>query len=100
VLLHDLCKGVQQPERTIGKAPGGRIQPPTPTCSVVFKVYSTISARRFISDLADAHAKGYIAKLPHFNSILNYLELPEFTPLIPSSRKQPAAQVGRVRFRR
>ncbi len=84
VLLHDLCKGVQQPARTVGKAPGGR----TPLSyadmvfSAVFKVYSTISARRFMSDLGDAHAKGYIAKLPHFNSVLNYLELPEFTPLL------------------
>ena len=42
----------------------------------------TNAARRFISDLSDAHAKGYIAKLPHFNSILNYLELPELTPLL------------------
>lgn len=84
VLLHDLCKGIQQPERTIGKAPGGRIplSYADMVFSAVFKVYSTISARRFISDLADAHAKGYITKLPHFNSILNYLELPELTPLL------------------
>lgn len=83
-LLHDLCKGIQQPERTVGKAPGGRIPLSYADMlfSVVFKVYATVSARRFISDLADAHTKGYIARLPHFNSILNYLELPEFTPLL------------------
>jgi hypothetical protein len=27
-----------------------------------------------MSDLRDAHAKGYISKAPHFNSIFNYLE--------------------------
>jgi transposase len=43
----------------------------------VFKIYSTMSARRFTSDLCDAQAKGYIANVPHFNSVLNYLESPE-----------------------
>src|SRR3977135_900205 len=44
-----------------------------------FKVYSTVSQRRFISDLRDAHRKGYISKVPHFNSISNYLENPMLT---------------------
>lgn len=84
VLLHDLCKGIQQPARTVGKAPGGRapLSYADMVFSAAFKVYATVSARRFISDLSDAHAKGYISKLPHFNSILNYLELPELTPLL------------------
>ena len=43
-----------------------------------------MSGRRFISDLTDAHAKGYIAKVPHFNSISNYLEMPELTPVLVS----------------
>lgn len=38
-----------------------------------FKVYATFSARRFMSDLRDAHGKGYISSVPHFNTILNYL---------------------------
>jgi len=50
--------------------------------SVAFKVFSTVSGRRFISDLTDAHAKGYIQKVPHFNSIFNYLEMPELTPVL------------------
>jgi len=41
-----------------------------------------MSGRRFISDLTDAHSKGYIAKVPHFNSIFNYLEMPELTPVL------------------
>ena len=35
-----------------------------------------------MSDLRDAQAKGYISKLPHFNSIFNYLESPELTPVL------------------
>lgn len=45
--------------------------------AVVFKVYSTVSGRRFMSDLKDAYQKGYISRIPHFNSIFNYLELGE-----------------------
>lgn len=26
--------------------------------------------------------KGYIANIPHFNSIFNYLEMPELTPVL------------------
>jgi len=44
--------------------------------AVTFKVYSTVSARRFTCDLNDARERGYIAKAPHFNSIFNYLENP------------------------
>ena len=50
--------------------------------SIVFKVYSTVSQRRFISDLREAHERGYIARVPHFNSISNYLENPALTPLL------------------
>jgi len=50
--------------------------------AVTFKIYSTVSGRRFISDLSDARAKGYISELPHFNSIFNYLENPALTPVL------------------
>ena len=48
----------------------------------VFKIYSMMSARRFTSDLCDAQTKGYIEKVPHFNSVLNYLENPELYPIL------------------
>lgn len=81
VLLCDLCKGVPNLERLEG---AGRNR--LPLCDMVFsaafKVYSTVSGRRFISDLNDAFGKGYISKLPHFNSVLNYLEMEEMTPVL------------------
>src|SRR5947209_4921698 len=46
---------------------------------MVFKVYSLFSGRRFISDLKEAQRRGYISRTPHFNSIFNYLELPQMT---------------------
>ena len=79
VLLHDLCRNVQNPAKGKGR--------PTLALSdalfaVTFKIYSTFSGRRFISDLTDAQAKGYISKTPHFNSIFNYLENPALTPIL------------------
>ena len=43
--------------------------------SVTLKTYVGFSRRRLIGDLTDAHAKGYLSRVPHFNSIFNYLEL-------------------------
>ncbi len=83
-LLRDLCKGVQEPPRKQGSKPGGR----TPLSradmifAIAFKVYSTVSGRRFMCDLKDAHERGYIDKLPHFNSIFNSLEDPALTPIL------------------
>ena len=78
-LLADLCSGIPT-------APPKNGRPPLPLSdavfSIVFKVYSTVSQRRFMSDLREAHTRGHIAKVPHFNSISNYLENPALTPLL------------------
>jgi transposase len=81
-LLHDLCQTV--PANAIQRQRRGRPSLPLSDAifSVVFKVYCTLSARRFASDLCDAQAKGYIDKVPHFNSVLNYLETPELFPIL------------------
>jgi len=50
--------------------------------AVTFKVFSTISGRRFICDLEYAHERGYIDKVPHFNSLYNYLEPASMTPIL------------------
>lgn len=71
-LLHNLCAGVPQPTYQ------GRGRRPLPLSDVIFsaafKVYSTMSARRFMCDLRQAHTKGFISRVPHYNSIFNYLE--------------------------
>jgi len=46
--------------------------------SVIAKVYNGFSSRRSISDLKLLQKAGYISKTPHFNSIINYLNNPEF----------------------
>lgn len=78
-LLCDLCAPIQEPER-------GRGRPPVPLADQIFaatfKVYSTVSGRRFSCDLADAHAKGYLTRLPHYNSVFRAFEAPELTPIL------------------
>jgi transposase len=79
VLLHDLCKGLPATEHKNGR-------PPLPLSDAVFnatfKVYSTVSQRRFMSDLRESHERGYISRLPHFNTISNALENPALTPFL------------------
>src|SRR6266446_3310593 len=50
--------------------------------AAAFKVYSTVSGRRFMSDLRDAYDKDYISKLPCYNSIFNYFENEALTPYL------------------
>jgi transposase len=50
--------------------------------SSVTKIYSTISGRRFGTDLRDAKARGYLARLPHYNSVFRYLESEALTPYL------------------
>src|SRR2546428_14191757 len=41
-----------------------------------------MSARRFMSDLREAKERGFFAKTPHYNSLLNYLENPALRPIL------------------
>lgn len=79
-LLRDLCSGIAEPPQAKCGRPRLSIQ--DALFSSVFKVYSTVSGRRFMTDLREAQAKGFIQKTPHYNSIFNYLENPQLTPLL------------------
>ena len=78
-MLRDLCKGVVEP-------PHGKGRPPIPMAdaifSAAFKVYSTFSGRRFMTDLREAHAAGFITRLPCYNSIFGCLESEATTPIL------------------
>ena len=76
-LLHELCKGVGEPAQVTGRP---RLPLEDMLFAACFKVFSTVSGRRFMSDLADAHGKGYTSKLPCYNSIFNYFEMEMLTP--------------------
>jgi hypothetical protein len=54
-LLHDLCSGIQEPVQTFGRP---RLPLADIIFSAVFKTFSTVSGRRFVTDLREAHGKG------------------------------------------
>lgn len=81
VLLHELCSGVDEPIQSMGRT---RHPMSDMLFAAVYKAYSTVSTRRFMSDLKDAYLKKYISKLPCYNSVIGYLEKPEFEPYLQS----------------
>jgi transposase len=70
-LLHQLCQGIGEPAQMNGRP---RLPLEDMIFAMAFKVYSTVSGRRFMSDLRDAHVKGYVSKVPCYNSIFHYFE--------------------------
>jgi transposase len=82
-LLFELCQNVEDLPRKPG---AGRHRLPLGEMiyCAAFKIYSTVSGRRFISDLREAQRRGFITKTPHFNTIFNYLELEEMTDILKS----------------
>lgn len=92
-LLRDLCSGIQQPEYKFGR-------PPLPLADVVFgvayKVYSTMSGRRFMSDIREAETKELVAKAPSFASNARGLENPALTPLLKTLIEQSASPLRAV----
>ncbi|HEY0322446.1 MAG TPA: transposase [Pyrinomonadaceae bacterium] len=79
-LLNQLCQGVGSPAQYgVGRK---RLPLEDMTFAMAFKVYSTLSTRRFMTDLKDAHGKGYISSLPCYNSVINYFEQEMLTPYL------------------
>lgn len=78
-LLRDLCAGVPEPAQGKGRP---RIPVADALFSACFKIYSTVSSRRFMSDLRDAHARGFVARAWHFNTVLKVIEDPRLTPTL------------------
>jgi len=77
--LHELCSGVEEPIQTFGRP---RLPLSDIIFAAVFKTYSTVSGRRFVSDLRDALSKGYLSKMPSYNVIFDYLKMESLTPYL------------------
>ncbi len=79
-LLRSLCDGVPD----LPAAPVGR--PRLPMGDVVFsltlKAYYNLPARRVISALDEAHARGLLSQVPAFPSLYQYLENPRMTYIL------------------
>lgn len=83
-LLADITGNIRQPSYTFGR-------PTLPISdmiySMVFKVYSTFSGRRFTSDMELAKEQEYISEKPHYNSIFNYFQKKDLTPILAETVK-------------
>lgn len=79
-LLHDLCRGV--PAYPQPKSGRRHALMSDMVFSSVYKVYSTVSSRRFACDLKDANAKGFLSHLMHSVNICAYLEDKLMTPVL------------------
>jgi len=80
-LLADLCAAIQQPPPK-----GTRGRPSMLLRDAVFmgvfKVYSTVSARRFMSDLREAQERGHIRETLSFNTAWKCLQSADVTPIL------------------
>ena len=64
--------------------------------AAVYKVYSTVSNRRFMTDLKQEFVKGRISKLPTYNSINHYLDMPELVGYLQALITQSALPLKAV----
>jgi transposase len=83
-LLFDLCRGIQQPPRPPGKTGRNPVLLSDAVFAATFKIYSTVSTRRFACDLKDACERGYVSKPIHYNSVCAYLENEQLTSIFHS----------------
>ena len=77
--LYELCSGIQEPVQTLGRP---RLPLSDIIFSATFRTYSTVSGRRFVSELREALSKGYLSKMPSYNSIFDYLKMESLTPYL------------------
>lgn len=79
-LLRDLATYIDEKERK------GKGRKPLNIQEMIFclglATYVSKSSRRVISDMAIAKSMGYITRSPHFNTIINYFNKPELTPVL------------------
>lgn len=81
-LLFELCQGIEEPPTPENKKGRPRNLLRDMAFAVALKVYTGFSARRAQTDLDEAHAKGYMTKSPHYNSVLASLEDPALAPVL------------------
>ena len=94
-LLFELCTQIEDlPRKNIQGR--NRIPLADMVFAIVYKTYSRISGRRFMSDLSEAHKKGYISKIPHFNSIFNYFEIEDIFYILQALIRESAKPLKSV----
>jgi transposase len=71
VLLADLCAGLPElPTAETGRKP---VAVADRIFSCAFKVYSGVSTRRYMCDMADAHEAGHLSRKVHFSKVSAFM---------------------------
>ena len=78
-LLSDITSNIRQPAYNFGR-PENQLS--DTVYSMVFKVYSTFSSRRFTTDMEMAKEKGFISQITPRSSMSDYFKKKEITPLL------------------
>jgi transposase len=78
-LLYELCRAIPEPEQRRGRP---RLSLADIIFASTFKIYSTVSGRRFQSDLREAQRRGFLSRMPSYNSVFRYLEAESLTPYL------------------
>jgi hypothetical protein len=95
ILLRSLCSGIEQPAKE-----SKRGRPRLPLADVVYsavmKTFTGFSGRRSDTDIRACQVQGHIDHAPHYNSVFNYLEKPEVTPILMSLIEESAAPLSEI----
>ena len=92
-LLKRLCEGIPQPPQKMGRP---RLALSDTLFAAVYKTYTMMSGRRFMSDLRDAQDKGLVGKAPSFTSTFRTLENPEVGPILKMLIEQSSLPLASV----
>lgn len=82
------------------ETPPGKGRPPVPLSdalfTVVYKVYTGLSGRRFMTDLRELQAFGFLSYLMHYNTIFGYLQKEPFGQTLQSLIALTAAPFSHI----
>jgi transposase len=76
ILLRELCMSVEEPEQSRGRP---RLSLRDMIFCAALKVFSKSPSRQFTEDTREACRKEFINKVPHYNSVSNYLRMKSLT---------------------
>lgn len=79
LLLRELADCVEQPEQLRGRP---RLRLADIIFCIVFKIYTNDDLRLFMGDADDAHDRGLLGRVPHYNSLSRYLRFDWLTPIL------------------
>ena len=78
-LLFAICQNLEEPPQVTGRP---RVPMADRVFCAAYKIYSTLSSRRFTSDLREAKQRGYTSTVPTYVSVSRFLESEELTPVL------------------